>query len=282
MSDFGTNLAPVAIFDRDLVPSWDLKRAREPGFRRSLTTWVGGPEGYINSNLGVSALSRGCAVGLMRMAVGERQPGVHVHSVTEIYVILRGEVESFDGVGRTHRAGRLDCLYIPKAVPHGVRAVGDEDLELIWVHDGIERNGVSVYLEGDGPFAAEREVELIRFQDLRPAGEARGGSGKGWSVTWVAGPDGSPDHNPGLAAENGLVGLGMAALPPGVHLEPPRHGGPRLCVVLQGIGTARPGAQAVGLGPLDALYAPAPGAEDIVNAANTPLHVLWVDEAAGE
>jgi citrate synthase len=46
-----------------------------------------------------------------------------VHSVTEIYVILKGGVESFDGVGRVHRAGPLDCLYIPAGVPHGVRAV---------------------------------------------------------------------------------------------------------------------------------------------------------------
>ena len=73
----------------------------------------------------------------------------------------------------------------------------------------------------------------------------------------------------------------MTVLPPGLHLKPPQHGGPRLCVLLQGSGTARPGTQAVGLGPLDALYSPAPGSEDIVNAAKSPLHVLWVDEAAG-
>jgi len=91
------------IRDLDLEPSWDLKQAKEPGFMRSLTTWVGGPKGYINSNLDHSVISERCAVGLMRMPVGNRQPGVHVHSVTEIYVILKGQVESFDGVGNRHR-----------------------------------------------------------------------------------------------------------------------------------------------------------------------------------
>ena len=59
---------------------------------------------------------------------------MHVHSVTEIYVILKGEAESFDGVGNKHRAGPMDCLYIPAGVPHGVRTVGGEDLDLIWLH----------------------------------------------------------------------------------------------------------------------------------------------------
>ena len=69
--------------DRDLEPSWVLKRATEPGFQRSLTTWVGGPKGFVNTHVEQSARSRIIAGGLMRMAVGNRQPGVHVPSVTE-------------------------------------------------------------------------------------------------------------------------------------------------------------------------------------------------------
>jgi hypothetical protein len=109
----------------------------------------------------------------MRMPVGNRQAGVHVHSVTEIYVILRGEVESFDGVGNRHRAGPLDCLYIPAGVPHGVRTVGAVDLELIWVHDAIERVGVSSYLDGPGPFPAKDEVRLTLSPVLPPTGAAK-------------------------------------------------------------------------------------------------------------
>jgi quercetin dioxygenase-like cupin family protein len=266
------------IRDRDLEPSWDLKRAREPGFLRSLTTWVGGPEGYINSNLGHSAISRGCAAGLMRMPVGNRQPGVHVHSVTEIYVIIRGEVESFDGVGRTHRAGPLDCLYIPAGVPHGVRAVGAEELELVWIHDGIERLGVSVYLEGEGPFPAEREVELIAWRDLRPAAVAD--AAEGWSVSWVAGPEGSPDRSLGLAVPDGRIGVGLTEVVPGGRWHPHGHGGAALGVVLAGRGAARIGGEVIELGPLDALYCPPSDPRGIDNAAGAPLQVMWVDEAA--
>lgn len=271
------------IRDRDLEPSWDLKRAREPGFLRSLTTWVGGPEGHINSNLGHSAIGQNCAVGLMRMPVGNRQPGVHVHTVTEIYVILRGEVESFDGVGRTHRAGPLDCLYIPAGVPHGVRAVGDENLELVWLHDAVERLGVSVYLEGEGPFPAEREVALVPFRDLRPGEQpARVAAGPGgWSVSWVAGPDGSPNHSPGFAAVNGHLGIGLTEVAPGGRYVPHGHGGAALGLVLEGCGAARIGGETVEVGPLDAVYCPPTDLQAIGNPAqDKPLRVMWVDEAA--
>jgi hypothetical protein len=35
--------------------------------------------------------------------------------------------------------------------------MGDNDLELVWLHDAIERNGVSHYLDGPGPFPASEE-----------------------------------------------------------------------------------------------------------------------------
>lgn len=266
------------IRDKDLEPSWVLKRATEPGFRRSLTTWVGGPEGYVNTHVALSARSRICAGGLMRMAVGNRQPGVHVHSVTEIYVILKGEVESYDGIGRTHRAGPFDCLYIPAGVPHAVRAGGDEDLELIWIHDGIERHDVSVYLEGEGPFPSEREVVLIPYRDLRPGQPLPGATGDGWSISWVAGPDGMVNFNPGSAEQNPIIAMGMTAVPPGQAVSPHTHGGATLGVVLQGDGRVTTGNGPATVGTLDAVYCPAVDLVGITNTSSAPLYVLWVDE----
>jgi mannose-6-phosphate isomerase-like protein (cupin superfamily) len=270
------------IRDRELEPSWDLKRATEPGFVRSLTTWLGGPEGYINSHLGKSVISDRCAVGLMRMPIGNRQPGVHVHSVTEIYVILKGEVESFDGVGRAHRAGPLDCLYIPAGVPHGVRAVGDHDLELIWLHDGIEKLGVSTYLEGDGPFPASEEVSLISFRHLQPnrsnprtqeAGFVR------WSANWVGGPEGHLNYNRGDAALNDRIGVGLTVILPGSQHVPHSHPDAEIYVLLRGRGVTRIEGELLELGPLDAIYYPAGKVHALKNPGEDPLYVMWVHEA---
>ena len=154
--------------NRDLDAFWGVLRAKEPGFMRSLITWMGGPDGYINTNPGQAIESSQAVVGLMDMGPGNRQPGVHTHSVAEIYVIIEGQVESFDGVGQTHTAGPLDCLYIPKGVPHGVRTVGDVPVKLLWVNDEIEKWGVSIYAEGPGPHPSDDEVSLIRFRALEP------------------------------------------------------------------------------------------------------------------
>ena len=153
---------------RDLEPFWGVKRATEPGFMRSLVTWMGGPEGYINTNVAQAISSRHCAVGIMDMAVGNRQPGVHVHTMNEIYVILDGQVESIDGVGNRHIAGPLDCLFIPTGVPHGVRTIGDVDVRLLWINDDLEKWGEAVYLEGYGPHPAEREITLVEVARLEP------------------------------------------------------------------------------------------------------------------
>ena len=117
-------VSPRLVRNRDLAPSWIVLRAREPGFQRSLITWMGGPEGYINTNPGVAIESGHCAVGLMDMPVGNRQPGVHTHTIDEIYVILEGHCESFDGVGATHlgraveySSGLLSCTRIRRQVP---------------------------------------------------------------------------------------------------------------------------------------------------------------------
>ena len=268
--------------NKDLEPSWSVKQAKEPGFVRSLVTWVGGPEGYINTNLGASVISQNCAIGLMRMPVGNRQAGVHVHSVTEIYVILKGEAESFDGVGNVHRAGPLDCLYIPAGVPHGVRTVGDTDLELIWLHDAIERAGVSVYLDGPGPFAAEDTVQLVRFVDLEPdwsSDKAKEGGHLRWNANWVAGRNHS-NHNPNEAIPNDRLSVGVTVIAPGNAHVVHQHPFAEAYVVIRGEAAFRQQHETIQLGRLDAVYFAPKTPHALRNSGDDALYLLWAYERA--
>ena len=273
---------PVIVRNADLEPTWTVKQAKEPGFMRSLITWAGGPDGCINTNPDVAVPTERCVTGLMRMPVGNRQAGVHVHSVTEVYVILKGEVESFDGMGNRHRAGPLDCLYIPAGVPHGVRTVGDEDLELVWVHDAPEKWGVSEYLDGAGPFPADDEVRLVPFVDLQPAWsrpEAKVAGHIRWVANWVAGPDGARNHSAGVAVTNPRMALGLTVLLPGQAHVPHSHGDAETYVVLRGAAVARIDGRHERLGPLDALYCPANVEHGVRNIGDVPLYLLWVHDA---
>ena len=264
--------AATVIRNRDLEPDWSVKQAREPGFMRTLITWVGGPPGYINTNPERAVISQHCAVGLMRMPAGNRQSGVHVHSVTEIYVILKGECESFDGVGTRHRAGPLDCLYIPKGVPHGVRTLGDADLELIWLHDAVEKAGVSVYLDGPGPFPAEEAVRLIAFDDLVPdwnGDRAKEGGHLRWRANWVFR---GGDLNPGVAVANPALAVGVSVIAPGNSGVGHDHPFAETYVVMRGAGVV--GNERIGR--LDAVHFPAGVPHSVRNSGDEPLYLLWV------
>ena len=271
--------------NRDLEPSWTVKQAKEPGFMRSLITWVGGPDGYINTNPDRSVISQTCAIGLMRMPAGNRQSGVHVHSVTEIYVILKGEVESFDGVGNAHRAGPLDCLYIPAGVPHGVRAVGDADVELIWLHDAIEKWGVSTYLDGPGPFPAADEVRLVSFVDLVPdwGGEqAKEGGHLRWCANWVAGPKGAVNHNPDRAMINERLAVGVTVIFPGNSHVTHTHAHGETYIVVRGAAVLHQDGVNVELGPLDGVHFPPSTPHALRNAGDGPLYLLWAHDHPGQ
>ena len=198
-SEFEGGDVQVVPFD-DLPEIYTVPGAREGGYLRWLKSWVGGPAGNVNPNLGTGAVvSNELSVGFMRMAVGCRQKGLHSHSVAEIYVILRGEVESYDGAGEKHIAGPMDCMYIPRDVPHAVRNLAREDLDLLWVHDGMEpKNNIKYYYsEADTPRIGG--VSIIRYASLEPhwnAPQARESPFLRFLVSYVGPRDSSynPDH----------------------------------------------------------------------------------------
>lgn len=269
--------------NRDLEASWSVLRAKEPGFMRSLITWMGGPEGYINTNPGVAIESRHCAVGLMDMGAGNRQPGVHTHTMNEIYVILEGTVESFDGVGNRHVAGPLDCLYIPKGVPHGVRAVGDAHVKLLWVNDEIERWGVSRYEEGPGPHPAADEVRLVQIRRLEPnwsEPQAKEPGFMRWSVSWVGGTRTGCNANPGQAEANERVGIRLTVVQAANRLPVAIEARNRLYVVVRGAGVVRSGGKLENVGLQDAIFCPAGAVLDLRAGHEEPLYLVCVEEAA--
>ena len=135
----------VVRFD-SLDPRWGTMHAREPGHYRWLISYYGGGEGYLNENRSTGLISDRGHAGIMHLTSGCRQFGVHEHTVTEIYVILQGEVESIEP-GRTQKAGPLDALYMPPKAPHAVRASGDEDVVLFFCHDAGEQIGKSIYYD---------------------------------------------------------------------------------------------------------------------------------------
>jgi mannose-6-phosphate isomerase-like protein (cupin superfamily) len=267
---------PRIVRFRDLEPSWTTKQAKEPGFMRWLVTWVGGPAGHINTNPGTAIESTQCAVGMMYLPRGQRQAGKHTHGVTEIYVVLQGELEGFDASGHPHRAGPMDCTYIPAGCPHGVRNCGLSDVILIWMHDGIERNGTAVYYTDDHEFTDAPPIELVRFADLEPdwsAPEARTPGTMRWSVNWVD----MHSHHSATAIHNTKIGIGLTVLEPG-HSNPAEAlPVSRLYLVVEGEAITDIGEGITTLGHFDGLHLPIGEMATLRNNGPQPLRLLWVD-----
>ncbi len=271
---------PRIVRFRDLEPTWGTRQAKEPGFMRWLVTWVGGPKDHVNTNPEVAVESSQCAIGMMYLPTGQRQSGKHIHGVTEIYVVLQGELEGFDASGHPHRAGPFDCTYIPVGCPHGVRNCGTEDVILFWMHDGIELNSAAVYVDDNHPFVDPPPIELVRFADLEPSWSGANAKIPGtmhWSVNWVGGLAGSPNHTPTKAAANSKISIGMTVLEPGHTLPATALPVTRLWLVAGGQAIVNLGAGAEVLDRLDGLHVPAGEAVSLRNNGPEPLKLVWTD-----
>ncbi len=266
-------MSPKLIRFADLEPSWAVKRATEPGYLRWLVSWMGGPPGYINFNPGIAAECGWGAAGLMVMPQGNRQAGLHTHGVTEIYLILKGEVESFDHTGVPHRAGPMDCLYIPAGVPHGVRTVGTEDVHLAWVHDAPERTGVSVYRDEAQPGDSDQPVQIVRLHDQAPQW-TQPGARQGGTMRWQIGYVGS---GPGEIA-NTRVRLGVTFIPSGNRDVVPACDEDRLFVCVSDRIVARCDLWTEALSTLDAVHVPAGAPVTFWNPGDGVATLLWLEQ----
>ncbi len=259
----------------ELEPAWAVKRATEPGFLRWLVSWMGGPPGYVNFNQEQAAQSERAAMGFMAMPQGNRQAGLHKHSVAEIYVILKGEIEGYDHTGVPHRAGPLDCIYIPAGVPHGVRTCGIEDLHLVWVHDAIERLGVSVYVDSASPGDSDEHIHIVRLADQPPhwMNEAPQDGFK-WQVGYVG-------DGPGEVL-NPAIRLGVTSLSTGSIDRLAPSAGNRLFLNIGAQIGARLQVGPATLSYLDALHVPAGATATLWNSRDEPARLLWLEERIAE
>lgn len=273
---------PTIIRWKDLEPSWHLPN-QVPGLMRWMLSWVAGPPGYYNSNPGHAVLSHNASVGFMHIPSGNRQKGRHYHGVTEIYVILRGEVLGYDGYGVPHRAGPMDCVYIPGGVPHGVRSYGDEPVDLIWIHDAIERKGTSKYWDESMPNPQDEsneDIKIVPFKELEPNwgdGEPREPGQHHWSINWVGGVEGSKNSSPDLAIHNDKIAIGLTVIPAG-HKQIMHRPNAELNVIVRGKVVVNFGNGNDELQEMDAVYIPPGRSRTIRNHGDRDAYIVWVHE----
>ena len=265
----------------DLEPTWTTLGAKEPGTIRWLTTNVGGRPGTINTNPDQAAPSDLTVVGLMGLPPAQAQR-VHCHTITEIYVLLKGRVVSFDGNGNREIAGPLDCLYMPPGCYHATRALADEDVEFLWLHDRQEPVGAAHYPDSDDVPCPPMHV--VRFVDLAPSWEAPQAREVGflrWLVTWVRGSS-APGVLPDGSVPNENIALGLLGILP-ANQQPM---GALACSVVyfvaQGqvvVTLEQDGAgKATVLGSRDLLHVPAGAAHSIRNLGDDTAKLIWVHE----
>lgn len=265
----------------DLEPSWSAPGAKEVGTIRWLTTSVGGGEGTINTNPGAAAHSDLTVVGMMGLPAAQAQR-LHCHTITEIYVVLKGRVVSFDGNGNREIAGPLDCLYMPVGCYHATRALADEDVEFLWIHDRQEPLGAAHYPDTeDIPCPPMR---LVRFADLTPSWQSSQAREIGfvrWLMTYVRG--GSRPE--GVATDGSLtnqnIALGLLGIQPANRQPLEAAGVPLVYFVAQGqvaVSSHRSDFPAEVLGPRDVFHVPLGTAHSIRNVGDGIAQLVWVHE----
>ncbi len=273
----------VVRFD-DLEPGWnEAKCSTEAGFLRWLSVYVGGPPGYLHERPATGLVGKHSVMGIMGLPAGQRQWGLHRHTTVEIYLILKGHVESLEAAGVTQMMGPMDLLYIPVDAPHAVRTVGDEDVLLMYVHDQHEELGASRYFADDDPSHAGPDIHpvVIRWDDLEPwwgAPDAKAAGHMRWSVSWVGGGDGRLNLNRGRAVEDPTVALGATVISAANVETPQRWPTIRYLQVVKGRVRVERHRELGELGPLDVLVVPAGYPHALRPVGVDPATVVWFHE----
>lgn len=250
----------TAVRFAELEPRWTTSRATEPGYFRWLVSYLGGPTGNVNPSPETGILSDDVVVGVMGIPAGNRQHGFHVHTVREIYVVLRGILRSL-GPGTDHIAGPLDCLDIPAGAPHGVEVLGDDDALFLWLHDRVEPEGVSVYYESlESAPPGEAPIQLVPWASLPSRRDDAEGGHLHERRTWVG---------------NGVV-LESLRIEPANAERPRSSDSLEIGVVIAGEATIRGAGCGARLKMLDAVVIP-PGIESAFAAsAVEPAHLVVI------
>jgi mannose-6-phosphate isomerase-like protein (cupin superfamily) len=176
----------------------------------------------------------------------------------------------------------MDLINIPAGVPHGVRNCGFEDVEMIWLHDGVEEKGVTVYCEteedvrnapGKGP------ITVISLKDLEPCWSlprAKEPEFLRWSINWIGGPSGFRNLNRGLAVESEKIAVGLTVLMPG-HKQPShtQEHVSETYVIVKGKAVVNLGEGTTEVGYLDGLYFPPGRAHSLRNHGTEPAYIVW-------
>ncbi len=217
---------------------------------------------------------------LQGIDAGNYQWGPHSHTIIEFYIMLQGRGIT-TGVNGGEAVSPLDCVFVPKHSPHGVRSVGDEDLILIAIHEEDEPADAIVYF-ADGDIDPEADYPgqtVIRYEELAPRWASEGEGNLRRSVSYIGGPEGTFHLN---RDDGGMVGdrvsAGVTVISPGnahvVHSHPTTES----YVIARGRAEVLGHPEIEPLEFLDALLVPENVEHGLRALGDEPLYVIWLHD----
>jgi mannose-6-phosphate isomerase-like protein (cupin superfamily) len=263
----------------DLEPFHMLPHSQTPGYMRWIKAYAGN-EDYPDLAPPEGTITSGPIPMLQGIDAGNYQWGPHSHTIIEFYIILQGRGIT-TGVNGGEAVDPLDCVFVPKHSPHGVRSVGDEDLILIAIHEEDEPADAIVYFaDGDiDPDADYPGQSVIRFEELAPRWAVEGDGNLRRSVSYIGGPEGTFHLNRG---DGGMVGdrvsAGVTVISPGNAHVVHSHATTESYIIARGRAEVIGHPEIEPLGFLDALLVPENVEHGLRALGDEPLYVVWLHD----